>query len=370
MFTLIKDCIENYDFDGIELDWTRWPLCCEVPASQGSIDLITDWHAEIKNLCDKKAKKTGKPFYMGIRYAGTFDQLKQIGIDIPAMAKRSLLDFVCPTNTWQTSWDIPCDRIKEQLGKDIAVYGVIELGTNWLMVYYPDGKPNLRIGATDPRGYRLSAFSSEILRGNAAGKLVLGCDGIETFNFFCADTPGHWVWEEADCFADYSSLKNLHDIEFLKGKEKFYTFSSGIGFYVHNFFETIGQIPAHIEPQCRKEFLLPMLKEPEEGKAKLLIQVVVEKQEKIPPIGISFNGSWPNFKSNQTDKLLCPCGKYTHHVPEHTAFNFEFDPSQIKNGYNSIVVMNGSHNWYKDELRKLETIRVVSVELLYQKQEE
>ena len=370
MKALIQDCIENYDFEGIELDWTRWPLCCEVPASQGKVDIITQWHSEIKRMCRKKSEKIGKPFYMGIRYAGIFEQLKQIGIDIPAMARQGLIDFVCPTNTWQTGWDIPYDRIKEELGENIAVYGVIELGTNWLMVYYPKGQPNVRIGASDARGYRLSAFSPEILRGNAAGKLVLGCDGIETFNFFCADTPGHWPWEKASCFAEYSCLKNLHDLEFLSGKPKFYTFSSGTGFYVHNFFETIGQIPCHIEPQCRKEFLLPMMKEPDNRKMKLIIQVVIERQEKIPPIGISFNGCWPVFKSKQTDNLLVQVGGYTHHVPEHTAFNFEFDPGLIKNGFNSIVVMNGSYDWYKDEPRKQQTIRVVSIELLYHKKEE
>ncbi|MGC8804461.1 MAG: hypothetical protein ACP5QD_00775 [Candidatus Ratteibacteria bacterium] len=364
MKVLIQDCIENYDFEGIELDWTRWPLCCEVPASEKAIKTITQWHAEIREICEKKSKDTRKPFYMGIRYAGTFEQLRQIGIDIPEMARQGLIDFVCPTNTWQTSWDIPCDRIKQQLGENIAVYGVIELGTNWLMVYFPGAGANTYIGASDSRGYRLSAFSPEILRGNAAGKLALGCDGIETFNFFCADTPGHWPWEQANCFADYASLKNLHDIDFLKGKPKFYTFSSGVGFYVHNFFESAGQIPAHIEPQCRKEFLLPMMKEPENKNMKLTIQVVIEKQEKIPPTGVSFNGSWPNFKGQQTDRLLCAVGGYTHHVPEHTAFNFEFDAKNIRQGYNSIVVMNGSHSWYQNEERKKETIRVVSVELL------
>ncbi|HON05652.1 MAG TPA: hypothetical protein PLB98_04700 [bacterium] len=364
MKALIQDCIENYDYEGIELDWTRTPLCCEVPASQEAVNLITNWHSEIRQICEKKAKKTEKPFYMGIRYAGTFEQLKQIGIDIPEMAKLGIIDFVCPTNTWQTSWDIPCDKIKENLGMDISVYGVIELGTNWLMVYFPGAKENVSIGASDARGYRLSAFSPEVLRGNSAGKLILGCDGVEIFNFFCADTPGHWPWEEANCFADYSSLRNLHNVEFLKGKPKFYTFSSGVGFYANNLFETIGQVPSCVEPQCRKEFLLPMMKEPKNKNMKLIIQIVLEKQEKIPDIGVSFNGCWPNFNSTQTDKLLCAVGGYTHHVPEHTAFNFEFDTSQVKSGYNSIVVMNGSHNWYNDNERKQETIRVVSVELI------
>jgi len=361
MMALITECIENYDFEGIELDWTRWPLCCEVPASSEAIELMTQWHSEIRKICDKKSKKIRKPFYMGIRYAGTFEQMKQIGIDIPEMARRKIIDFVCPTNTWQTGWDIPCDRIKNLLGDDVAVYGVLELGTNWLMVSLPGARPNISIGATDPRGYRLSALSPEILRGNAAGKLVLGCDGIEVFNFFCADTSSHWLWDEKNISADYSLLKNLSDIDFLEGKKKFYTFSSGTGFYVHPFFESIGQIPCHIEPQCRKEFILPMMKE--KRKMKLTIQVVVEKQDKIPDIGVSFNGSWPNFNSIPTDKLLCVCG-YTHHVPEHIAFNFEFDSSKILHNYNSIVVINGSHNWYDNLQRKNETIRVVSVEIL------
>ncbi|HXK44851.1 MAG TPA: hypothetical protein PL060_02775, partial [bacterium] len=156
MKALIQDCIENYDFEGIELDWTRWPLCCEVPAGEEAINTITQWHADIRKICEKKAKETKRPFYMGIRYAGTFDQLRQIGIDIPEMARQKLIDFVCPTNTWQTSWDTPCDKISQQLDDDIAVYGVIELGTNWLMVYFLGASANTHIGASDSRGYRLS----------------------------------------------------------------------------------------------------------------------------------------------------------------------------------------------------------------------
>ena len=32
MMTILRDVIENYDFEGLELDWGRWPLCCRPDA--------------------------------------------------------------------------------------------------------------------------------------------------------------------------------------------------------------------------------------------------------------------------------------------------------------------------------------------------
>src|ERR1043166_3497618 len=67
MMSMIRELIDDYDFEGIELDWTRWAACCNPPASPRAIDTITAWHAEIRSLTQRKAKHIGRPVPMDIR---------------------------------------------------------------------------------------------------------------------------------------------------------------------------------------------------------------------------------------------------------------------------------------------------------------
>ncbi len=45
MFELIRAVVEDYDFEGLELDWLRTPQCCEPNPPQADVDLISEWHA-------------------------------------------------------------------------------------------------------------------------------------------------------------------------------------------------------------------------------------------------------------------------------------------------------------------------------------
>ena len=350
-FTLaiIRDSVENYDYEGLELDWTRWALCCEPDPPQATIDMITEWHAEIRRMTERQAEKNGKPFPLGIRHYGTFDQLRGIGIDIPAMAKAGLLDFIAPTNGWQTSWDIPLDQMREELGPDVAIYGVVEDAPNWLMGYLPNQTKG-NFGTPQALDYRLTSSSAPMLRGNAAAKLVLGADGIETFNFFCTDSGGHWPWMDEDCHADYPALQRLEDLEFLRGKPKFYTFASRNGFYVHDILESSGPFPAILAPAQRQECRLPMCAEPVNEHQEFIIQVVVDKKDELPPIGVYFNGCWPNFDGVEDELLLFPSGTMVHHAPEHVGLNFTFPLSAIREGWNDIGIMHGTPwQWNTDQ---------------------
>jgi hypothetical protein len=80
-------------------------------------------------------------------------------------------------------------------------------------------------------------------------------------------------------------------------------------------------------------------------------------------VGASFNGCWPSFAGEATDRLLFPTGIYTHHVKEHVAWNFRFDAGSIKEGWNEVLVFNGSHERKTAEERAANSLHVVSVEL-------
>ena len=333
-FAIIRELVEDYDFDGLELDWKRSAICVPSPASPKDIDVMTAWFTRIRKLTQAKARKTGRPFYFGMHVPCEYKKLRNIGIDVEAMVKAGLIDFLCPTNFMQTAWDVPHDRIKAELGQELTVYGVTEL---WI-------KAHGRNVSNNPPA----------LRGNAAGKLVLGADGIEQYNFFWA----------GDYKKTLPALHNLHDLESLRGQTKHYALSTHEGAYERpgvvprgGYFVRVFSLPATLEPGRRRTFRLPMCAEPTNRKLELTIQVVVQKTSDPPKIGVGFNGRWPNYHGQATDLLLFPT-KPMRQESGHQAYNYRFGVDEIIEGWNEIILTNSGG----------QSTRIVGLELAVQQQ--
>jgi len=358
----IRDMVENYDYEGLQLEWNRSPLCCEPGAGQATIDTITQWHADVRAVTQAQGEKIGKHYALGVKHVGTLNQMRSIGIDLRAMAQQNIIDFTSPTNFWQSSWDIPCDEMKQELGGDVAVYGAIEIAPNWLQGLLPEQpKGNTALGLPLAVNYRLTPFSPPTLWGNAAAKLAAGADGIEVYNFACADQPSHWIWEDDPGHAQYSALPNLADLETLRGRAKFYSLSSATGYYVHQPFETVAPFPGVLGPQERRTCRIPMCAETND-ELEFVVQLVVEKREELPPLGIYFNEAWPTFDSARDQKLLFAVATMTHHAPDKVGLNFSLPLSAIQEGWNEIVVMNGAAADFSGAVGK-DAVTVYSVEV-------
>src|SRR5206468_10172423 len=113
------------------------------------------------------------------------------------------------------------------LGPDVAFYGVVEDAPNWIRGSSPalaKHPPDMSKAPYPHAGTRYMAASPQMQRANAAGKLAMGVHGIEQFNFFCSDQPSI-----PGLRADYSVLRNTHDLNFLRGKPKHYCLSTPSG---------------------------------------------------------------------------------------------------------------------------------------------
>jgi len=345
MFTLIEELVNDYDFEGMEMDWTRHNLCCEPVASRETIAMMTQWHGEITALCRSRAAATGRPYYLGLRLPANFAALRPIGLDVRAMVEAGFIDFLCPTRAgYSTTWDLTHDRLRDEWGERVAIYGVVENAPNWL--------PSCGPGGDQRSAKRGSSSSAAILRGNAAGKLVLGADGIETFNFFCTPDP------------DYAVLRDLADLSQLRGKRKFYAFNTG--FEMGDILATLEvdeHLPVWMEPNMQRRFRLPMCAEP--VGMQVTVQLVVERPAggPLPPIGLSVNDSWPSFDGNPSDDLLEPAGSLTRHVPENVALDFTFLATVVREGWNDLVVVHGGMAADLADRRR-QGIMIVGIELL------
>lgn len=358
MLTMIRELVENYDYEGLELDWLRCPFCIDAPASPEQIEMITKWHAQVRELTQARAKQTGKPFALGVRIPCRLGQLKAVGLDIKAMVDAGLLDFVNFSNFWQTTWDVPYDQLRRELGDKVAIYGVVEAAPNWMNAFDPKA---------ETKSFRLLSTSPELIRGNAAGKLAMGVDGIETFNFFVSDTPPHEPLADRRQ-ARYPELRNLHRLDHLRGKPKQYALASRRGAYDFPLFELAEQVPITIEPDSKQSFRLSMCSEPADQGLELFVQIIVKRtDDQSSEIGVSFNGDWPTFAATETSDLLFPAGGFTRHVPEHRAYNFRRPVSAIRDGWNEVLVFNGRHEKKDGDGMQDNRLHVVSVELAIRK---
>jgi hypothetical protein len=342
MMSHVREYLDDYDFEGMELDWLRNPLCCNPPAGQAQCDLVVAWIREVRKQTEARAKKLGKPVPLGLRIPGNLGYMKSIGVDVPRLVHEGLIDFIGFSNFWQTTWDMPYDELRRQVGPDVLIYGVVEDAPNWVHGHAPalqaKSHPNL--------GIRYMAASRQMQWANAAGKLAMGVDGIEQFNFFCTDQvqlPG--------LRCDYAALRDTQNLDKLRGKPKHYCLESPSG-RSSAAWELPEPVPVGIDAKGRREFRLSMCSEPKDHT--LTVQVAIPKREGDPEIGVSVNGCWPRFEKRRTSALLFPVGPYTEHLPENQAYNFAFSAAEILEGWNRILVINNE---------KESAVRIVSLEL-------
>jgi len=197
------------------------------------------------------------------------------------------------------------------------------------------------------RGTRYLSASAEMLRANAAGKLVLGADGLEHFNFFVTDqvrVPG--------LRADYAALRRLDNLEDLRGREKHYAFNT-VSLLATKIWDVPEPLPVRLAPKHRRALRIPLCAEPAGAGLEFVVQLITSRDHSGRDCGVSVNGGWPVFARRETEDLLFPAGPYSRHVEEHRAWNYTLDCGAIRDGWNEIVIYNESS----------EEVSVVGVEL-------
>lgn len=350
---MITEIINDYDFDGIELDWLRTMTCCQPPASQAMIDVMTEFHAQVRDAARKRETKTGKPFPVTMRTAVRLDTMKAIGLDVEAIAQRGLIDAIAPSNYFQTAWAAPMQRLRAAVGDDVAIFGVMECTPNWLWAKNEAGTIE---------NYRIQSTCAPMIHAAAADRWASGVDALEIFNFFAADEAARKRAGSGDG-CDYDAVRDVADLDHLRGKTKHYCTATSFNYWSPRFFEYADQAPTAVETGGWRRFEFSMCAEPADKT--LTVQVVVNREDPLPQLGVSVNGAWPNFDTTPTDRLLSQAGEMTHHLDAHVGLNYTVPIDLLRDGHNDVVVFDGSGNAAPDRKpADVKLTRILSVELL------
>ena len=153
-----------YDFDGLELDWMRFPRHLsggpeEVWEKRG---VITEFTAQVRELLEG----SGKKIFLSARVPNNLAGCRYVGLDIAEWTRQGLVDFLvaCPFLT--SDYSPPIGELREELGDSpVPIYGGMDV--------------NIGTQLHCRESYRavaLSLFDS-------------GADGIYLFNFPCCWPP-------------------------------------------------------------------------------------------------------------------------------------------------------------------------------------
>ncbi len=200
-FQYVQEVCQNYDVDGVMLDFFRHPVFFKSHALGGTASveeqqMMTDLIAEIRTMADKEGRKKGHPILVWVRTPDNTDLCRNIGLDIEKWMKEKLIDVWVPTGYWRhNSME---DIVALAHGYDIPVYPSLD---------------ESRVSDPIARSLR---NTEKAYSGRAAAWLQSGADGIYSFNYDDSNTR----------YGNFTRLNYLGSLETLASKDKTYTTSA------------------------------------------------------------------------------------------------------------------------------------------------
>ncbi len=174
---LIRELLDMYDLDGLELDWMRFGYHFKPGHEQEGANILTEFMREVRRLANLASVRRGHPVKVGARVPANPLAARGLGMDGVRWAREGLVDMLVPTPFWVTTdFDIPIDLWRELLGSAAEKITLAAGNEQHLRPYWSPG-PN-------------PINDIESVRGFTAAMLDRGADQIYLFNYMDSGTIG------------------------------------------------------------------------------------------------------------------------------------------------------------------------------------
>ena len=170
---LVREMVERYEFDGLQLDWMRFPR--HLSGSPEEVwekrHHLTRFVAGVREILND----SGREITLAARVPTHLPGWRFMGLDVQEWVSQSLVDFLVVCSFLTTDYHIPVNELRNELGEHaVPLY------------------------AGHDFGFGHQAHSPESLRGVASNLYGCGSDGLYVFNFPCwteyvGARPYHWL---------------------------------------------------------------------------------------------------------------------------------------------------------------------------------
>ena len=130
LLSILRDVVNRYDLDGIEIDYMRTTLFFRtnlsgLPATREQLDILTDFQYQVRLMAAEVGAKRGRPMLVSVRLPVTVSRCKHVGIDIEHWLKEDLTDLMTGSDG-KVNFTVPWKEMVE-LGHQygVPVYPVI-----------------------------------------------------------------------------------------------------------------------------------------------------------------------------------------------------------------------------------------------------
>ena len=183
--SIVREFMERYDVDGLTLNFLREPYCVSFPARNAH--LLTEFVSGCREIVNESVRRRGeaRPI-LGAVLPWDPAFCRNMGLEVEQWIEGGLLDYVSPTETWVTSFNMPIRSWAGLAsGTPCAVYpGIIGMTSYNNDVCLPEEYQTVK--EDDIRGERpkTSKPTRENVRALAHGFYAEGADGVSTFNLY------------------------------------------------------------------------------------------------------------------------------------------------------------------------------------------
>lgn len=204
-FAILEELCTNYDVDGVELDFQRFPKFFPSGKIKEGTAVMTAFVGRIKALLDRIGKARGKSIKLCVRVPETPAKCLEAGLDMSAWDALGLVNMINISSFYRHTMELDLEAFKSQT-QHAKLYGEMNYVTT--------------------QNNKVSIFARrfttvEIYRATALNFLQRGADGMSLFNYdYIAETQR---------VAMARGLKGITDVAFLKTTSKDYAVYPGFG---------------------------------------------------------------------------------------------------------------------------------------------
>lgn len=202
---LAREAIANYDLDGLDWDFCRYPRLFRDGEEQAGSLLLTELMRQVRAAVDEKRRRSGRPVGLSVRIPGSLDQALSAGIDVRAWLAEGLLDILVVGQAMGNRHRLPVEEYAEAARGT----GVQVIAQN-LGLFGQSRSFSARL-LWNERDY----YSTEMCRAVAAAHWRAGADGIYLFN-------NHLITFTRDLDYDRQPWKEMADPDLIARKDKHY----------------------------------------------------------------------------------------------------------------------------------------------------
>ena len=328
----IEEILNQYDVDGIELDWMRTHHLFPDGGAKNGMKLIDQFMREIRDLADESSRKRGHPVRVAVRVPARPEIGRHFGLDSVTWAKEGWIDILIPSNWFTpTNFDRPIELWKQEMGTETTC--IVAAGADATFCV-----------ARDKHVKQMQA-TIETMRGFAVSTYSRGADAVYIFNNFLSPYRKKTIAPDGTVSQIDSKQETLREIGRL---------STSLGIprthvltYTDPDLQTMAPKPPVLIQAEPAEFKIHIGPKPEKGGGVIHLGLDSRPGAERADFSVKINDTpCQQVEDAPRDPKYCYDNTKVWHVVRHVSetgarvMRFRADLNHLESGYNRISITN------------------------------